>query len=218
MALKRMLTKFSLLPLLLLSVQLNAEQIVLDKHNFKHIHFKRIKPNIVTFSADTIHFEVDKSASFLLLAFDDIKSFRTVSFEWKANGTLNKRDIEHEQTRKGDDAWLRVGLIIEGQAEDLPEPLLPRWMKQVRKTLRYTSGSMIYLIPDARHAPGETWRSPFNSNVDMVSVGSITTYDEWKHVSHEFAQPQRTIGLWIMADGDNTGSTFNTQLRNLIIE
>ena len=213
-----MLTKFSLLPLLLVSVQLNAEQIILDKHNFQHIHFKRIKPNIVTFSEDAIHFEVNKSASFLLFAFDEIKSFRSVSFEWKANGILNKNSVEHEKTRSGDDAWLRVGLIIEGQAEDIPEPLLPRWMKQVRKTLRYTSGRMIYLIPDARHAPGETWRSPFSSNVDMVSVGSSNTNDEWSNVTYEFTQPLQTIGLWIMADGDNTRSTFNSQLRNLIIE
>ena len=213
-----MLRNFSWLPLLLVTAQLNAEQIVLEKDNFEHIHFKRIRPNTVTFKQDAIHFEVTKSASFLLLAFDEIKSIRTVSFQWKANGALNKRDIDHEKTRKGDDAWLRVGLIIEGQPEHIPEPLLPRWMKQVRKTLRYTSGSMIYLIPDAMHASGETWKSPFNSNVDMISVDSIGTDDGRNMVSYEFTRPVQTIGLWIMADGDNTGSTFNSQISKLVIE
>jgi len=213
-----MLRNFLWLPLLLVTAQLNAEQIVLDKDHFEHIHFKRIQPNIVTFNKDAIHFEVRKSASFLLLAFDEVKNIRTVSFQWKAHGILNKHSIDHEKTRKGDDAWLRVGLIIEGQPEDIPEPLLPRWMKQVRKALRHTSGSMIYLIPDARHAPGETWKSPFSSDVDMVSVGRIDTSDDWNNVTYEFTEPVQTVGLWIMADGDNTRSTFNSQLRNLVIE
>lgn len=213
-----MLTKILLLPLLLAAVTLNAEQIILDQDDFEHIHFKRIRPNIVDISDNTIHFEVNKSASFLLLAFDEIRNIQHVSFEWRASGQLNKRNIEHENTRNGDDAWLRVGLIIEGQAADIPEPLLPRWMKQVRKTLRYTSNSMIYLIPGAKHEPGQTWQSPFNSDIDMVSVESISMGDEWKRVVHEFDLPLQTIGLWIMADGDNTASVFNSQLRSLVIQ
>jgi hypothetical protein len=213
-----MLTKLSLLLLLLAACQLNAEQIVLDEHNFEHIHFKRIKPNRVEFNQDAIHFEVNRSASFLLLAFSDIKNIRTVSFQWNADGMLKKDSAEHEKTRKGDDAWLRVGLIIKGQPEHIPEPLLPRWMKQVRQTLKHQSGNMVYLIPDAKHAPGETWKSPYSSNVDMISVGSTSVDGVWKQASYEFAKPQPAVGLWIMADGDNTGSIFESQLRNLVIE
>jgi len=213
-----MLTKLSLLPLLLAAVQLNAEQIVLDEQNFEHIHFKRIKPNRVEFNQDAIHFDVNRSASFLLLAFNDIKNIRTVSFQWNADGMLNKDSVEHEKTRKGDDAWLRVGLIIKGQPEHIPEPLLPRWMKQVRQTLKHQSSNMIYLIPDAMHTPGETWKSPFSSNVDMISVNSTIMGGVWKQASYEFAKPQQAVGLWIMADGDNTGSIFESWLRNLVIE
>ena len=213
-----MLTKLSLLLLLLAACQLNAEQIVLDVHNFEHIHFKRIKPNRVEFNQDAIHFEVNRSASFLLLAFSDIKNIRTVSFQWNADGMLKKNSAEHEKTRKGDDAWLRVGLIIKGQPEHIPEPLLPRWMKQVRQTLKHQSSNMVYLIPDAKHSPGETWKSPFSSNVDMISVGSTSMDGAWKQASYEFAKPQQAVGLWIMADGDNTGSIFESRLKNLVIE
>ena len=208
----------SLLALLLLTAQLNAEQIVLDKNNFEHIHFKRIKPNRVEFIKDAIHFEVNRSASFLLLAFNDIKNIRTVSFQWNADGMLNKDSVEQEKTRKGDDAWLRVGLIIEGQPDHVPEPLLPRWMKQVRQTLKYQSGKMLYLIPDALHTPGDTWKSPFSSDIDMISVDSRDIDGVWKQASHEFTNPQQVVGLWIMADGDNTGSIFKSRLKNLVIE
>jgi len=208
----------SLLALLLVTAQLNAEQIVLDKDNFEHIHFKRIKPNQVRFNDDAIHFDVNKSASFLLLAFDDIRSIRTVSFQWNADGMLNKNSIEQEKSRKGDDAWLRVGLIIQGQPDHVPEPLLPRWVKQVRQTLKHQSGKMVYLIPDALHTPGDTWKSPFSADVDMISVGSRNMNGGWKQVSYDFTNPQQVVGLWIMADGDNTGSIFESRLRNLVVE
>jgi hypothetical protein len=208
----------SLLALLLVTAQLNAEQIVLDKNNFEHIHFKRIKPNQVRFNDDAIHFDVNKSASFLLLAFDDIRSIRTVSFQWNADGMLNKNSIEHENSRKGDDAWLRVGLIIEGPPDPVPEPLLPRWMKQVRQTLKYQSGRMVYLIPDALHTPGDTWKSPFSSDIDMISVDSRDIDGVWKQASYTFTNPQQVVGLWIMADGDNTDSVFKSRLRKLALE
>jgi hypothetical protein len=214
----RMPVKFVFLVLLLAAFQLNAEQIVLDQDNFNHIHFKRIKPNQVKFNDGTIHFDVNKSSSFLLLAFDDIRSIQRLSFQWTADGTLNKNSIEHEKSRKGDDAWLRVGLIIEGQPDYVPEPLLPRWMKQVRHTLKHQSNKMIYLIPDALHAPGEKWKSPFSSDIDMISVGSRRMNDGWKQVTFEFKNPQKVVGLWIMADGDNTGSIFESRLRNLVVE
>ena len=210
--------KFSWLPLLFAAGHLHADQINLDKTNFEHIHFKRIQPNRISFENDVIRFEVNKSASFLLLAFDDVRNIRRVSFQWKANGMLNKSSVSHEKTRSGDDAWLRVGLIIMGEPIDLPDLLLPRWMKQVRKTLRYSTDSMVYLIPDARHAVGESWKSPFSSDIDMISVGSTGMADNWNQATHEFANPQQTVGLWIMADGDNTRAIFNSQIRNLVIK
>jgi hypothetical protein len=213
-----MLEKMSWLPLLLLSAQISAEQITPDTHVFDHIHFKRIKPNIVSFNNNTIQFDVNKSSSFLLLAFDDIRSVHKVSFEWQANGMLNKESIDQESTRKGDDAWLRVGLVLSGDPGPVPEALLPRWTRQVRDTLRHPSNRMLYLIPGAMHPPGATWKSPYSSDIEMVSVASTALNDSWQLAAHQFSQPQQTVGLWIMADGDNSDSVFISRLRNLVIE
>ena len=214
-----MLRRLSWIPLLLFfTVASTAEPITPGKYVFEHIHFKRIKPNIVSFDDDAIRFNVNKSASFLLLAFDDIKTVRRVSFAWQASGILNKHSIEQEKTRKGDDAWIRVGLIISGEPEWVPDALLPRWSRQVKKTLRHPSDRMLYLIPGAMHAPGASWKSPYSTHIDMVSVASSRMDDNWQRVDHEFSEPQRAVGLWIMADGDDTGSIFSSQLRNLAID
>ncbi|NNL06613.1 MAG: DUF3047 domain-containing protein [Gammaproteobacteria bacterium] len=213
-----MLRTITWMPLVLLAFQLHAEPVVVDEHSVEHIHFKRIKPNIVSFDNRVIRFSVNNSASFLLLAFDDIKNVNSVSFQWKAAGNLKKNGEQHERSRKGDDAWLRIGLILEGEPAHVPEPLLPRWMQQVRKTLKYPSNRMVYLVPGALHAPGTSWPSPFSDDVDMVSVSSSAASNGWKQVAHQFAESQRTVGLWIMADGDNTNSVFSSELRHLVID
>lgn len=213
-----MMRIISCMPLVLLAFQLHAEPVIVDKYSVEHIHFKRINPNNVSFDDGIVRFSVNNSASFLLLAFDDIKNVNAVAFQWKAAGTLKKNSEQHERSRKGDDAWLRVGLILEGEPADVPEALLPRWMRQVRKTLKHPSNRMIYLLPGALHAPGTRWKSPFSDDVDMVSVSSSPASYGWKQVEHQFAETQRAVGLWIMADGDNTNSVFSSQLRNLAID
>ena len=206
-----------LLPLLV-AFPCMAEQIALHEGNFEHIHFRRIQPTAVSFDADTINFDVNRSSSFLLLAFDEVKNVRAVSFQWQADGMLNKASAAQEKTRKGDDAWLRVGLIISGEPELIPAALLPRWVARVRDVLKLPSDRMVYLIPDAWHAPGDTWKSPFSDNIDMISVESHAGPDGWKQVNHAFAKPLRSVGIWLMADGDNTDSIFTSRLRNLVIE
>ena len=217
-ALMRMARTFTHVLLWLAALPCAAEPISLEADSFEHIHFRRIQPTMVSFNAGVIRFDVNKSSSFLLLPFEEVRDIRAVSFDWTANGMLNKASAAQESTRKGDDAWLRVGLIISGEPDLVPEALLPRWARQVRHTLRHPSDRMIYLIPDARHKPGETWKSPFSSNIDMVSVASLEGPDEWKQVNHTFAQPLRAVGIWLMADGDNTDSVFSSQLRNLVVE
>lgn len=219
-ALKGMRKKLRLLSLALWLVvtQSMAGQIVLGEDNFEHVHFKRIQPTLIRFNQDTIHFDVNNSSSFLLLAFDTIRAVRTVSFEWKAHGKLNKDSIAQEKTREGDDAWLRIGLILSGEPDQVPELLLPHWVKQVRNTLEFSSEKMIYLIPGAWHAPGQIWSSPFSSNIDMISVPSRPMNNDWKQAFYVFPEAQQIVGLWIMADGDNTDSMFSSQLRNLVID
>lgn len=213
-----MFRKFLCLALLPAVQPLAAVEIGLHESNFEHIHFRRIQPTTIRFDADTVRFEVRRSSSFLLLAFDEIQTISAVSFQWQADGTLNKVSKVQEKTRAGDDAWLRVGLIISGEPDPVPEPLLPRWVVQVRKNLKHPSDRMIYLIPGARHAPGDTWRSPYSPSIDMIAVDSSALDDGWQQARHVFPQAQQVVGLWIMADGDNTGSVFDSRLRKLVVE
>ena len=186
-----------------------------EKH--KPVTFKHILPNAISLSKQMMTIEVNSSASFTLLPFDSIKPVTRVDFEWSSRGQLKLDSASLEATREGDDARLRIGLVLLGENPGFINPLTPDWLKTVRKRLHFPSQSLIYLIAGARHSPGSIWLSPYNDQVTMIASKDTAIDDNWFHSSHTFTTPQPVIGLWIMADGDNTHSRFTTRLRKLVL-
>lgn len=217
MLLRLMLSSLAITFALTSPAVLFAEAITLDDNNTTHITFKRIKPNTFDFKDNTLAIRVNNSASFLLLPFEKIRKINGISFQWKKQGTININNELQEETRKGDDAYLRVVLIIEGEYP-LINPLAPKWVKKVRKTLRYPSDKMICIVPGSRHEDGQHWKSPYSSDVEIIAVGSTTKKDGWNFSEHTFENSQPVVGLWIMADGDNTQSTFTSMLKSLTLK
>ena len=197
--------------------ELKAELIFFDQQNFRHIQFKRITPNTVNYTKGRIIFQVNQTASFLVFSFDSIHLISHVSFQWKAAGQLKKLSVEHEASREGDDAWIRVGLILKSES-DFVDPIGPRWIRKTMETLKFPSDKMIFLIPGAKHAPGEIWLNPYSRRVKMIALGSIGLQDGWRTSEYHFTTPQKTVGILLMADGDNTKSAFTAEIKNLFID
>jgi len=213
---------FKIIPLVIITLLISsknvlAEIIILDRDNTTHITFKKIKPGNYFFKEGALKIQVNNSASFLLLPFENTKQITKVSFQWKKKGTLNTRNSEHEETRQGDDAYLRVGLALKGK-NTIANPLAPKWAKQVRQVLHHASNKMIYLTPGSKHKVGEHWKSPYSDDVDIIAISSEIKTDGWNYSEHIFNESQSVVGLWIMADGDNTQSTFTSMLKSLTLE
>jgi len=198
-------------------ISLFAEEIILDTKYTTHITFKRIKPNTFDFKEDSLNIEVNNSASFLLLPFETTRKVNEISFQWKKQGSISIKNAQQEETRQGDDAYLRVGLAIEGKTL-FANPLAPKWVKQVRKTLHHSSNKMVYIIPGSKHEDGQHWKSPYSKDVEIIAVGSRAEKDGWKVSTHKFENGQSVVGLWIMADGDNTQSSFTSMLKLLTLK
>jgi len=194
-----------------------AENIVLQADDFEHIQFKKIRASTYTFHDQLLQIDVDKSASFLMLPFDEVKKIDRVSFEWRSEGRLQIDSPQHEEQRNGDDAVFKLGLLQKSEDSFL-NPFLPPWMKRVEALLKYPSENMINLVAAAKHAPGEQWPNPYNKRVTTIAVGSVSSGQGWMKASYQFAQPVDVVGLWLMADGDNTGSSFSTYVKNISIE
>lgn len=192
------------------------DKINLEDKNVTHITFKRIAPNNIVIKQNALTIRVSNSASFILVPFENVKKVNKISFQWKKQGVINIKDAQHEETRQGDDAYLRVGLILEGKAE-LMNPLAPKWVKTVNETLRHPSDKMIYLTPGSLHQNGRRWKSPYSNDVEIIAVASKTSPDGWYLSEYTFESPQSVVGLWLMADGDNTQSSFTSMLKALTL-
>ena len=65
-----------------------------------------------------------------------------------------------------------------------------------------------------KNSEGELISSVMN-NIQSTSNNLETG---WKQTEYQFEHPQETVGLMIMADGDNSGSSFTSEVQNLVIE
>lgn len=195
----------------------NPEVITLQKSYFEHIKFTKIKENKYTFYDEFLRIDVDRSASFLLLPFVDVKKINKISFQWKSEGKPSKKNRQHELERSGDDAVFKLGILL--ITDDPPfNPLATRWMKRVDELLSHPSENMIYLVAAAEHKPGEQWQSPYNKRVTMIAVDSVEDKLGWNQAVYEFEQTYSVVALWLMSDGDNTRSRFTTYIKNILLE
>ena len=94
------------------------------------INFKRIKPNRFTFRDNRIIVKVDHSASFLLFPFESVTNIKRVQFDWKSEGLLKVEDAVHEASKQGDDAFIRVGLILKSKSDFIDLFGSPQWIRK----------------------------------------------------------------------------------------
>lgn len=193
------------------------DDMSLFKSNYQHIQFGRIKANRYSFEAHTLKIEVDNSASFLMKSFESVRPVRQVSFHWRSDNSPGVIDAEHETQKAGDDAVFKIGLLLRSE-NVIENPLLPRWMRQVRTQLKYPSENIIYLVADAKHAVGEQWVNPYNRRVTMVSMMSSVSEGGWQRASYTFNDPVEVVAIWLMADGDNTKSRFTSYVKAIRLD
>ncbi len=194
-----------------------VEAISLQAKNFEHIQFKKIPANKHSYEKGVVKIEVDDSASFLMLPFDTVKNIKKVSFDWRSEGEPLIKNAQQELQRSGDDAVFKLGVLLRSDDESI-NPFVPSWLKQVRQQLKFPSEEMIYLVAGAKHGPGEIWVNPYNKRITMISVESQDDGSGWQKSSYMFDKSQDAVALWLMADGDNTHSTFSVSIKNIVLE
>jgi len=195
------------------SIKAGVHNISLAKATLKPIHFSNTPKTKYQIAAAGLKITVEKSASALIIPFQKIHRLTGVSFQWYALGKISGASEETERSKKGDDALIRIGLIISG-----PKPIVPifapDWIKKVQTTLHLPSNRMIYLTPGMKNSAGTKFEHPYSSSIEVWSVASTPVGVPWNKVAVEFPQ-LNVVGLWIMADGDNSGSDFVTHLKKL---
>ena len=178
--------------------------------------------NLWVYLYEFINFPIDinNSSSFLIIPFEDIVTTNKVSFFWKSEGFLNIKDKDHEKSKSGDDAILRIGLIITKNGnEKFVDTIFgkPGWLTDVEKTLFYKADNLIYLLPKTKNKYPESLVSPYSSLIKMIPTKTKFFSDDWNKSNITLKKYYRVAGLIIMADGDNTSSKFETQIKIIIL-
>jgi hypothetical protein len=185
---------------------------------FEHVSFDGIAPTVYKADGEALVMDVKESSSFLLRPFDKVVPVRRVSFEWRGEGELSVASPAEERTKRGDDARLRVGLILSGEAPLIPF-FAPSWIKAIRDAMRLPADHMLYLTVGAKSSPGSEWPSPYGDGMRIrVLASRPVDGGVWNAAEASFSPPLKVVGLWLMADGDNSKSSFRTELRKLTVE
>ena len=205
------------------------DDLSLFESNYTHIQFGRIKANQYEFEDRVLKVKVDSSASFLMKAFESVKPVKQVTFKWRSDRLPKVSDAVHEKQKAGDDAVFKVGLLLKADNE-LDNPFLPMWMRQVKSLLNYSSENMIYLVAGSKNVAGEQWPNPYNNRVTMIAMSEANIeskleskidgeFEEgWHHASYRFGEELEVVAIWLMADGDNTGSSFTSFVKDIRID
>ncbi len=194
----------------------SALAIDMNPADFQPVTFGKIPPTVYERSGDSLKMTVVKSSSFLLKPFEAERAVSSVSFEWQSQGELHVKDAAAEKTKEGDDGHLKICLMISGKA-----PLVPffasAWVKAVRDAMKLPADRLRCLIVGTKAKVGEKWPSPYDDSIELVAVDGPDEGKGWRRADAKFDQPLRIVGVWIMADGDDTGSEFTTRLRDLTL-
>jgi hypothetical protein len=164
---------------------------------------------------------VQNSASALVLPFDQTKSIKSVSFDWCTTRNMREVSSQVEKTKAGDDAALRLGLLLAGDPPMIPM-FLPNWLKRLEKIVKFPTNRVLYLTAGIASDPGTTWVSPYTKYMTMIVVESSKKSLSWCkngfHADFHAKQDLLVTGLWYMADGDDLKQSFTTWISNIVLK
>jgi len=143
---------------------------------FKHIKFGKLLPNNFTKKINHINIDVNNSSSFLIVSFEDIVTTNKISFLWKSKGLINIKEKDHEKSKFGDVAILRIGVIIMKKKHNkFMGNIFGKfdWLRNVEETLAHKADNLIYLLPKTKNKYPETWNSPYSSLKKIAPTKTI---------------------------------------------
>ncbi len=185
--------------------------------SFHALSFPNKKDTEYRYQLGELSFTVKNSASALIASLAQPCLVKEVRLSYSKAAGPSVSDSLREESKSGDDSFFRLGLLVSGKPPVIPF-LAPSWIKKLGTMLSHPTDRMIYLWPDAKHRRGETWLSPYTgsiANIVMNSDGSASS--GWNQARYRLPVPQRVVGFWLMADGDDTRSEFSGKVKDILI-
>ncbi|MDA7922397.1 hypothetical protein N9B73_11625 [Verrucomicrobiales bacterium] len=190
--------------------------------SWKALEFDGVPTNRIAYNEGSMTIEVAKSSSPLVSVFPAAVKVREATITGTIKGKLNFGP-EAIWTKKHDDALLRFGLIEPGtkKLSIIQRLAAPSWIK----TLETMFGGKIegigkircfLLMPDASSI-GKSRINPMG-DIFIETIQAAPEADGSFVLKISFPdEPLITSGLWLLADGDDTDSTFSVTITDISV-
>ena len=73
-----------------------------------------------------------------------ITNIKRVQFDWNSKGLLKVEDAVHEASKQGDDAFIRVGLILKSKSDFIDLFGSPQWIRKVAEVLNHSADRVVF--------------------------------------------------------------------------
>ncbi|MDF1657840.1 MAG: hypothetical protein P1U58_09515 [Verrucomicrobiales bacterium] len=192
-----------------------------DSTAWKIISFEKVKSNEITFNEAGLRIEVEESASPLLYLFPERKQVRNLRVTGRVSGGW--KFAAGDSWKDGpDDALLRFGLIENGtkRLNALERIAAPDWIKELESRASTTADGIgrihCFHVMPGRQWIGETRKNP-NVSIFEETISAAPEDDGRFELSVVLDTPMETVGLWLLADGDDSEASFIVEIENIEI-
>lgn len=193
-----------------------AETIPLELSKWHKVKYSKIEPNTYENIDQTLKIKVKKSSSALVYKFEKPKEIKSLTTSLKFTGKLAYKN--NSPGEKGaEDFPIRVGLILSGnkQLNFFQRAIAPKWLIQLNDLGKKSGGfDKIYSLIFYDKQPKFDYREHPLSKYFQEKVATQITREGIEYI-HQYKKPMKVIGLWISADGDDTNSSFEVEIKKL---
>ena len=194
---------------------------VADLAAWNILSFRNIAANTVTVNNGLLDIAVNKSASPLVhkLAAPLTVTAVTVDANWSGALKLPENTVQGEDG--ADDFILKLGIVEAGDRKLnwLQRRIAADWLQQLFKLAPAGTGvrRINFLSTTQQQSLVGTARvHPLNDLLYETRVTYLPSPGDFT-MTYRFPEPVDVLGLWISADGDDTASNFDLQIRRITL-
>ncbi len=186
------------------------------------LSFRNIPPIRHEIAGDRITLHIDKSAGGIVRPLPAGTRVKSLTVRGRVEGTITS-DPAALWKPEADDKYLRVGLIHAGgkQLNRIRRAAAPAWIRTLDDVL-CADGRGPTRIDNLILAPHPEWVGKTRQNPGMKQLHERITATPEKDntftITTTFENPIDALGLWLMADGDDTKSTFKVTIESISLD
>lgn len=184
--------------------------------------FSKIPANEVSVDEGHLSIAVRQSASPLVFKLDEPTTVRRVNVRARWTGVINLPEGAVQGDKGVDDFVLKLGVVEAGERtlSWLQRRIAADWIKQLFRLAPAGTGvERINFLSTTQQAElvGSEREHPLSDLLYETRLTKLDGPGEFT-LTHEFTEPVSVLGLWISADGDDTGSSFDLQIESITLE